>query len=114
MPSLKVSTSDSRFSVQIEGTAVQKYGRAADCIWRESCTAYTTIKKGKTESNLAGTDFKFPLGIPYVPNSYPRCGNVLVEPTMSADQKKISVRCGGYCGGCSIPNLVLELDGCSG
>ena len=114
MPSLKVLTSDSRFSVQVEGTAVKNYGSAGDCFWQKSCADYVTIKQGKTESNLAGTDFKFPLGIPYVPNQWPRCGNVLLEPTMSADQKKISVRCGGYCGWCSIPNLVLELDGCSG
>ena len=112
MPSLKVVTSDSRFSVQIEGTAVQKYGTAADCMWQASCDNYATIKHGKTEANLSGTNFKFPPSIPYQSIQYPPCGNVMVEPTMSADRKKWSVRCGGHCGWCHIENLALELDGC--
>ncbi len=106
--------SDSRFSVQIEGTAVQLYATAADCMWAASCEDYVTVKHGKTETNLTGTDFKFQSSIPYDLKVWPEycTGWTLVDPTMSADRKTWSVRCGGYCGGCEPTSLVLEVDGC--
>ena len=88
------------------------YGRAADCVYRGGCSKFETLKGGKTEADLTGTDFKFPPTIPYKVRGWPACSKVMVEPTMSADRKKWSVRCGGYCGGCSIDTLVLELNGC--
>jgi hypothetical protein len=112
VPSLNVLIHDSRFSVQIEGTGVRLYATASDCMWAASCEAYLQNKHGKTEADLTGTDFKFPSSIPYDTNSWPTCASGWLAPNMSADRKKWSVRCGGYCGGCQPTSLVLELDGC--
>ncbi|XP_028411983.1 A disintegrin and metalloproteinase with thrombospondin motifs 20-like [Dendronephthya gigantea] len=87
VPSLNVAIQDSRFSTQME-------------------------RFGITEANLAGTDFQFPSSIPYHIGSWPTCAQVLLNPTMSGDRKKWSVRCGGYCGGCQPDPLVLHVDGC--
>ena len=112
MPSLNVLIDDSRFSVQIEGTIVEWYATATDCMSAASCEAYRQNKHGKTEADLTGTDFKFPSSIPYDTNSWPSCASGWLEPTMSVDRKKWSVRCGGFCGSCRPTPLVLELDVC--
>ena len=110
--SLEVDISDSRFSVQIVGTYIRKYGSAADCKYHSSCFGYQTYKAGKAVADLIGTDFKFPSSIPYSIGSWPSCAKILVDPTMSADRKKWSVKCGGHCGGCTPKPLILHIDGC--
>ena len=77
-----------------------------------SCGVYTTRKYGKAEIDLTGTDFRLPTTIPYEIRGWPACAKVLLDPTMSVDRKKWSVRCGGHCGFCIPAFLVLEVDGC--
>ncbi|XP_028411601.1 A disintegrin and metalloproteinase with thrombospondin motifs 9-like [Dendronephthya gigantea] len=110
--SLNVMIQDSRFSTQMEGTEVVAYGRADDCLYQRSCTGFATVKVGITEANLDGTDFQFPSSIPYRIHAWPACAKVLINPTMSGDRKKWSVRCGGRCGSCQPDPLVLHVDGC--
>ena len=112
MPPLEVDITDSRFSVQIVGTYTRPYGSANGCKYHSSCSAYQTTMVGKTEADLTGSDFKFPSSIPYSIGTWPSCAKILVDPTMSADRKKWSVKCGGYCGGCSPKPLILHIDGC--
>ena len=111
MSSLEVDIKDSRFSVQIVGTYIRPYGNAAGCKYH-SCSAYRTTMVGKTEADLTGTDFKFPPSIPYSIGAWPSCAKILVDPTMSADRKKWSVKCGGHCGSCTPKPLILHIDGC--
>ena len=112
VPSLEVDITDSRFSVQIVGINIRPYGSAHDCKYHSSCSGYQTYKAGIAVADLTGTDFKFPSSIPYNIGSWPSCAKVLVDPTMSADRKKWSVKCGGHCGGCSPKPLILHIDGC--
>jgi hypothetical protein len=110
--SLEVDIHDSRFSVQIVGTYKRPYGTADDCRYYSDCSNYILNVVGKTEADLTGTDFKFPSSIPYTINSWPSCAKVFKNPTMSADRKKWSVQCGGYCGTCGPNPLILHIDGC--
>lgn len=112
LPTLNVLTTDARFSGQVFGTQVVEYGSAKDCFKHSSCYNYETKKSGKTEADLTGTDFRFPTSIPYLFKSWPDCAKGPLEPSMSGDRKKWSVKCGGRCGGCKPTSMILEIDGC--
>ncbi|XP_075230362.1 ADAM metallopeptidase with thrombospondin type 1 motif A isoform X2 [Lycorma delicatula] len=95
---LIVDTKDWTFSRQIKGKRV-RFGEAGDCYSRTKCP------QGKFSINLVGTGLRVS---PYT--EWQSLGShASHQITVDEDRRKVSGKCGGYCGTCS-PTTGMKLD----